>query len=95
MATTTSRGPGSNRSPEFRHSGQLESDIRLLTIKHNQWECDLECTLKTCTFDQQPYNALSYCWRDAKGKVPISINGARFKITRNLKTALQRLRHET
>lgn len=38
------------------------------------------------------YHCLSYVWGDASDRVPISLNGQAFSITRNLWIALRRLR---
>ncbi|KAH7347015.1 heterokaryon incompatibility protein-domain-containing protein, partial [Pyrenochaeta sp. MPI-SDFR-AT-0127] len=42
--------------------------------------------------DKFRYRALSYTWGTTNDTLPISLNGHRFEVTRNLKRALQRLR---
>lgn len=42
--------------------------------------------------DKLSYKALSYTWGAANDTLPITLNGHRFEVTRNLKRALQRLR---
>ncbi|KAI1358883.1 heterokaryon incompatibility protein-domain-containing protein [Xylaria arbuscula] len=42
--------------------------------------------------DAPSYEALSYCWGDASDKRPISCDGKPFLVTKNLESALRRLR---
>lgn len=48
-----------------------------------------------CGDDHPDYDAISYCWRDAKDTVPVYIDGKVVQVTKNLKSALRQLRHET
>jgi len=54
---------------------------------------DISCELAVVSLDSSPsYTALSYTWGNPKDTLPITLNGHRFDVTRNLKRALQRLR---
>ncbi|KXH62843.1 hypothetical protein CNYM01_03704 [Colletotrichum nymphaeae SA-01] len=54
----------------------------------------ISCKLKPSTLGQiqHKYEALSYAWGDTTKKVKILLEGQPFKITKNLETALRRLR---
>ncbi|KAF2472960.1 HET-domain-containing protein, partial [Lindgomyces ingoldianus] len=54
---------------------------------------NVSCEFTIVSLDAKPvYRALSYTWGDPKDTLPITLNGHRFEVTRNLKRALQRLR---
>src|ERR1700722_6926641 len=54
---------------------------------------NIRCELCVVSLDTRPvYKALSYTWGDPNDTVPITLNGHRFAVTRNLKKALQSLR---
>ncbi|OCK79012.1 hypothetical protein K432DRAFT_435624 [Lepidopterella palustris CBS 459.81] len=53
----------------------------------------IRCELSVVSLDAKPvYKALSYTWGNPNDSVPITLNGQRFPVTRNLKKALERLR---
>lgn len=54
---------------------------------------DIRCEISNVSLDTRPsYRALSYTWGNPNDTIPITLNGHRFAVTRNLKKALQRLR---
>ncbi|OAL54018.1 HET-domain-containing protein [Pyrenochaeta sp. DS3sAY3a] len=84
--------------PHFQVHKQLTQDgeIRLLTLQHgvsaDPIECDLHHTLIKHAGD---YAALSYVWGDASQHGEIHLNGAAFRVTASVETALRHLRDET
>jgi hypothetical protein len=66
--------------------------IRLLTLLPGRRFDEIECRLKPSGLDAD-YEALSYCWGDPKRLSPITCNGCVLEVTRNLKMALNDLRH--
>jgi hypothetical protein len=69
-------------------------EIRLVKLHpESDPDCDIRCELSTVSLNTRPiYKALSYTWGDANDTVPITLDGHRFAVTRNLKKALLRLR---
>jgi len=73
-------------------------DIRLLRVKPSlDPDAQIQCSLFTYTLldlGERPhlYEALSYVWGDPKDVEEITISGLEIKVTRNLHTALRRLR---
>ena len=54
---------------------------------------DIRCDFSSVSLDTRPvYKALSYTWGNPNDTVPITLNGKRFAVARNLKKALQCLR---
>jgi hypothetical protein len=69
--------------------------FRLLTLAPNvAQDSPISCTLAVNSFSNGPpkYEALSYCWGEIDDLVPMTCDGAEIRITRNLDTALRRLR---
>lgn len=76
-------------------------EIRMLQI-HPTWRAfsTIKCSLINVDLDDLEnesvpfdfYEALSYTWGDATGKVTIKLDGCSFEVTRNLAAALRRLR---
>ncbi|XXH05736.1 hypothetical protein Hte_012172 [Hypoxylon texense] len=76
-------------------------EIRMLQI-YPTWRrsSTIKCSLVTADLDKLDseavpfsfYEALSYTWGDATGKVTIKLDGCPFEVTRNLAAALRRLR---
>lgn len=75
---------------------QLDVDIpqiRLASILPGRWSEEISCTLSVVSLDDKPeYEALSYTWGDPSDKVPVILNGVTYLATRNLRSALRRLR---
>jgi len=70
------------------------SHLRLLRLQPGDADDDIECTLETVTYEDSDnrYEAISYCWGDAKDTVPLACNGVQTLVTRNLHGALRRFR---
>ncbi|KAI1475328.1 heterokaryon incompatibility protein-domain-containing protein [Daldinia eschscholtzii] len=72
------------------------SQIRLVTIHPGEKTEGIQCTVENFPFvenrDSHDYEALSYVWGDATNTTSITLNGASFQVTRNLKDALRALR---
>ncbi|KAF2502451.1 hypothetical protein BU16DRAFT_576457 [Lophium mytilinum] len=70
------------------------NEIRLIKLSPSpDPNYDVGCELIVASLDQNPkYKALSYTWGNPNDTVPITLNGQRFDVTRNLKKALQSLR---
>jgi hypothetical protein len=70
------------------------SYLRLLRLHPGSPKDDIECALDTATHEdfKDQYEAISYCWGDAEDTVPLTCNGVRVSVTRNLHHALQRFR---
>ncbi|KAF2095818.1 HET-domain-containing protein [Rhizodiscina lignyota] len=65
--------------------------VRLVQIlPGSDWE-PLEVVFDVSTLDVE-YETLSYCWGDVSAKSPITCNGKRLYVTKNLKSALRDLR---
>jgi hypothetical protein len=70
--------------------------FRLLTLlPSTKFASSIQCTLSVSNFNTASYQALSYCWGNAKDTGPVKVNHANFQATKNLIAALRRLRHET
>jgi hypothetical protein len=72
--------------------------LRLLAPSNGHFKDELCCTLEVFSLEEQPayvFNALSYVWGDASNKKPIVINGRKVQITKNLESALRRIRSYT
>ncbi|KIW57222.1 hypothetical protein, variant [Exophiala xenobiotica] len=68
--------------------------IRLMIIEPSRdADASLECQLLSTDLGQHPpYEALSYVWGDLEDTIEISLQGIGFVVTKNLGTALRRLR---
>lgn len=73
---------------------RAKQEIRLVKLSSDiDPEYDVRCEVSAVSLNTRPvYLALSYTWGDPNDTVPITLNGQRLAITRNLKRALQRLR---
>jgi hypothetical protein len=73
---------------------KAKREIRLVKLfPEPDPDYDIRCELSNVSLDTHPlYKALSYTWGKSNDTVPITLNGHRFAVTRNLKKALQRLR---
>ncbi|KAF2108925.1 heterokaryon incompatibility protein-domain-containing protein [Lophiotrema nucula] len=71
-------------------------EIRVLELNPaSDTEDAIRCNLKTVPLAKEPeYFALSYVWGDSYGQQSISVNGTPFQATRNLCTALRRMRND-
>lgn len=68
-------------------------EIRVALLHPGRWSDEVSCELSTVSLDDGPvYEALSYVWGDPQDTVPIELNGHVFQATRNLRSALRRLR---
>jgi hypothetical protein len=74
---------------------KAKREIRLIKLCPDiDPEYDVRCEMSAVSLDIRPvYKALSYTWGNPNDTVPITLNGQRLAITRNLKKALQRLRN--
>jgi hypothetical protein len=70
--------------------------IRVLHLQPGFKFLPLKLSLSTISLDEHPhsYAAVSYVWGDASVKFPISCDGKRLEITRNLQEALEQFRDE-
>jgi Heterokaryon incompatibility protein (HET) len=75
-----------------------------LQLKLPQWEIArypvreqlISCKMSPFSLeDRPPYTALSYAWGDPSPTKSIIINGAVFRVTESVETALRHLQHET
>ncbi|KAH8706896.1 heterokaryon incompatibility protein-domain-containing protein, partial [Phaeosphaeriaceae sp. PMI808] len=67
--------------------------IRLLDLHPGGPDDDLQCTLRIVDLHSQPkYEALSYVWGDFNVLAPLTVNDTIVNVTKNLNTALRRLR---
>jgi hypothetical protein len=67
--------------------------LRLISIQPGEEHEDIACEIREfSSFPIPSYQALSYVWGDSADKLPISLNGRRFLVTRNLEAALRNLR---
>jgi hypothetical protein len=71
------------------------SYLRLLRLQPGDYDDPIECTLDIVTHveSRDQYEAISYCWGDAKDTVPVICNSLKVPITRTLKSALRRFRN--
>ncbi|KAG4438019.1 hypothetical protein IFR05_006478 [Cadophora sp. M221] len=80
---------------EYKYSQLPEwADFRLVMLKRESQTPEIRCHLiPACSRDRTNYEALSYTWGESLGDFQtILINGKRFSVTKNLYSALQRLR---
>lgn len=70
--------------------------IRVLHLQPGLKFLPVKISLTTVSLDEarHTYEALSYVWGDASIKHPVSCDGQRLEITRNLKEALEQFRDE-
>lgn len=71
-------------------------DIRLIDIQPGQEKDEIEITLHSASLNDEDlsYEALSYTWGSEKDPLDVTCNGERLKVTQNLHSSLQRLRHQ-
>lgn len=74
-----------------------KTSIRLLVIFPSaSSEASIQCSLENTSFDSpdgcRQYRALSYVWGDPDITTPITVNGIRMHVTKNLSAALRHLR---
>lgn len=70
----------------------VDTTIRLLTVLPGTAFDDIHCGLECASLHHAEYEAVSYHWGDSKRLSPVTCNGVRIDITRNLKQALSDLR---
>ncbi|KAF2141167.1 uncharacterized protein K452DRAFT_271807 [Aplosporella prunicola CBS 121167] len=88
---------GSSAEFSFAECHIQRNEIRLLTLKGGSLDEDISCNLRRHHFSHEnlratKFMALSYCWGDQDDKVAIHVEDKVFKVTRNLRMALQHLR---
>ncbi|SCO78223.1 related to heterokaryon incompatibility protein (het-6OR allele) [Fusarium oxysporum] len=67
--------------------------LHLLPVTENN--DSIECRLEVVALEENPaYEALSYCWGDSSQLQEIKCNNEAFRVTENLRSALQHLRNE-
>ena len=90
-------------APAIRNKGKLFDyaqvplgsgpSIRLVTLHSGKEDSPIDCTLKTVVLgEQHNYEALSYVWGAPARNSPITVNGLRFLVTKNLYAFLIRAR---
>lgn len=80
------------RSP-YRPLNADRREIRVASLLPGRWSDEISCTLSTVSLDEEPaFEALSYTWGDPKDTVSIYLDNFVFQATRNLQSALRRLR---
>lgn len=91
--------PERHYPPFYPQLDYTRKTIRILVLKPSVDEAALiETELKTSYMDdprRHQYEALSYTWGNPGDTLPIRVNGYEFPITKNLHTALRRLRLRT
>ena len=71
-----------------------KDQIRLLKVSPGLTEEPLRCSLERIPLNSKAhYTALSYCWGDANDRANITVNGQDISVTRNLASALKRMRN--
>ncbi|KFA79077.1 hypothetical protein S40288_07030 [Stachybotrys chartarum IBT 40288] len=81
------------KPPAYPYRRLGPQSIRLLRILPGVDHHTVRCSLEEADVRRPAhYEALSYCWGDAKDKLTISCNGLPFEVTRSLHSALIRLR---
>jgi hypothetical protein len=83
----------------YQHLSPAQGEIRLVQLKPqraaNQDNKRIHCSLEHVSLNESPtYRALSYAWGDPSYTQSIMLNGAAFRVTENLKVALQHLLHD-
>jgi hypothetical protein len=82
---------------QYRPLPQGSKIIRVLELHPGRRKDEIKCSLQHCPFppaETITYEPLSYCWGDARDKLPITVDGCIVSVTRNLHVALLRLRLE-
>ncbi|KAG4430208.1 hypothetical protein IFR05_014310 [Cadophora sp. M221] len=84
-------------SPLYSSLDRTRLEIRVLILEPGRRGASIVCSTKTVSLEESlEYTALSYVWGEALYKSPVEFNGRKdFPITKNLKIALEHLRHET
>ncbi|KAK4654105.1 hypothetical protein QC762_0062110 [Podospora pseudocomata] len=78
---------------QYEHLDQQDHSIRLLRLLPGRWLDNIYCELQTVSLDDSPaYHALSYVWGNPQDTGLITVDGSPFQATKNLITALRRLR---
>lgn len=78
---------------QYEHLDQQDHSIRILRLLPGRWLDNIYCELQTVSLDDNPaYHALSYVWGNPQDTGLITVNGSPFQATKNLITALRRLR---
>jgi hypothetical protein len=92
----TSQSKPLRETPECHYDPLHGNSIRLLVIHpESWWRTAVSCEMKTFPMDSLPeYEALSYTWGCLADTEKIEINGRHFRVTRNLRLALQHLRRK-
>lgn len=72
-------------------------EIRLVELLPANANAKPECVLTRINLNNEPspFIALSYCWGNPTATETISLSGHDFRVTTNLYSALQHLRHQT
>ncbi|KAH8897604.1 HET-domain-containing protein, partial [Thozetella sp. PMI_491] len=81
--------------PSYRYYplNEEESQFRLVTILPGNWADEVQCTLKTWSWEGRPsYEALSYVWGNASDRRRIWLDNTPFYATANLEHALRFIR---
>lgn len=85
-------------APDIVYKQLHGSEIRIVEILPGRWDDTVSCRLEHVRLrgvNDPQYVALSYAWGDAMDTVDIMLNGIVHPVTRNLFTALRRLRHSS
>ncbi|KAH7359733.1 heterokaryon incompatibility protein-domain-containing protein [Pyrenochaeta sp. MPI-SDFR-AT-0127] len=82
----------SENTTSYPYKSVGSREIRLIDI-HRDSSGDLHVDIKHCSLDEAPpYEALSYCWGEAKDRALISCNGHQMSIMKSLHEALSQFR---
>jgi Heterokaryon incompatibility protein (HET) len=76
---------------------KTRQEIRVVQLQPaGTWDEEISCKLIRVSLNEQPYyEALSYVWGTPKITAPITLNDVKFEVTKNLESALRRLRRAT
>jgi hypothetical protein len=89
---------GEKETPIYQPLDESKHEIRLLKLLPDDGNArSFHCTLSTTSLRSWPgrpspwaaYTALSYCWESQSSSRTITLNGVKFSITKNLKSALK------
>lgn len=78
---------------QYKTIDSSREEIRLLRILPGAWRDPIHCETLVASLESKPiYDALSYAWGDQKNKLDVFLDGISFPVTKNLFTALRRIR---
>jgi hypothetical protein len=81
----------------YRSLSSATQEFRLLKLLSDAPGSLIKCTLvptHSTHLERPQFDAISYCWGDVNGTVPIQVNGQELLVTSNLHKLLQRIRND-